>query len=57
LIERLSILLNKIFSNRLNKEKGGPKTALPVPETGMDVSDGFRLSHHVHTACSARLTR
>ncbi len=39
------------------KEKGDPRAALPVPDTGMVVSDGFRRSHHVHTASSARLTR
>lgn len=45
-------------SNRFGqKKKGGPRAALPVPDAGMVISDGFRLSHHVHTASSARLTR
>ncbi len=37
------------------KKKGDPRAALPVPDAGM--SAGFRLSHHVHSASSARLTR
>jgi hypothetical protein len=28
-VKRLSVLQNKTFANHLNKEKGGPKTALP----------------------------
>ncbi|MBB2685451.1 hypothetical protein [Rhizobium sp. H4] len=37
------------------KKKGDPRAALPVPDAGM--SAGFRLSHHVHTASSARSMR
>jgi hypothetical protein len=47
---------DRIVSSKLAaKKKGDPRAALPVPDAGMCA--GFRLSHHVHTASSARLPR